>query len=86
MLKKQRFIGYFVADQQAPFYQSPTFSGILQFVQSHPGSCRLKEKQTRSGLRLLLIYEEVHSVKDALKVTDPLIEFLGVSPEQAVQN
>ncbi|SFR34499.1 transcription-repair coupling factor [Robiginitalea myxolifaciens] len=86
VLKKEKLIGYFVADQQAPFYQSPTFSRILQFVQSHPGSCRLKEKQTRNGLRLLLIYERVRTVKDALKATDPLIEFLGVSPEEAVQN
>jgi transcription-repair coupling factor (superfamily II helicase) len=76
IMKKQKLIGYFLADQTSPFYQSETFNRILQFVQTHPNSCRLKEKQTRNGLRLLLIYERIASVGDALSATAPLMESL----------
>lgn len=72
ILKKQKFIGYFLSDQQSPFYQSPEFTKVLQYVQSHPNRCQLKEKQTRLGLRLLLVFEGVTSVSNAIEVLAPL--------------
>ncbi len=72
ILKKQKFIGYFLSDQQSPFYQSPAFTKVLHYVQSHPNRCQLKEKQTRNGLRLLLVFEGITSVAKALKVLEPL--------------
>ena len=33
VLKKGKMIGYFIADQQSGFYQSATFTKVLQFVQ-----------------------------------------------------
>ena len=68
VMKKSKFIGYFIADQQSPFYQTEIFTQVLRYVQSHPGQCQLKEKQTRNGLRLLLVFEGVKSVKTALEV------------------
>jgi len=68
VMKKGRFIGYFISDQQSDFYQSPAFSSMLQFVQIHSQTIKIKEKQTRSGLRLLLTIEKVTSVKDTLDV------------------
>ena len=72
ILKKGKFIGYFIADQQSPFYQTNTFTRVLQYVQSHPQQCKLKEKQTRNGLRLLLVYDGIKSVEKALNVLEPL--------------
>nr|WP_321221585.1 transcription-repair coupling factor [uncultured Psychroserpens sp.] len=66
IMKKGRFVGYFINDQQSAFYQSSNFTKVLQFVQTHPRECKMKEKQTRNGLRLLLTFEHIKSVKQAL--------------------
>ncbi|WP_324720396.1 transcription-repair coupling factor [Salinimicrobium sp. HB62] len=72
VMKQGKLIGYFIADQQSRFYQSKAFTRVLQYVQTHPQSCTMKEKKTRSGLRLLLTFEKVTSVDKALKVLQPL--------------
>ncbi|TAI47249.1 transcription-repair coupling factor [Flagellimonas allohymeniacidonis] len=71
ILKKGKFLGYFIADQQSDFYQSPAFTQVLQYAQNNPRACQLKEKQTRNGLRLLLVFDGVDSVEKALKVLEP---------------
>ena len=59
-------IGYFIQDQQSKFYQSEAFTKVLQFVQMNAGTCKMKEKQTRNGLRLLITFEKIRSTKQAL--------------------
>ncbi|MBA4745605.1 MAG: transcription-repair coupling factor [Muricauda sp.] len=71
IMKKGKFIGYFIADQQSSFYQSAVFTQILQYAQTHPQLVKLKEKQTRNGLRLLLVFDRITSVDKALKVLAP---------------
>jgi transcription-repair coupling factor (superfamily II helicase) len=71
IMKKGKFIGYFIADQQSSFYQSAVFTQVLQYVQSHPQQAKLKEKQTRNGLRLLLVFDRITSVDKALRVLEP---------------
>ncbi len=71
IMKKGKFMGYFIADQQSSFYQSAVFTQVLQYVQSHPQQAKLKEKQTRTGLRLLLTFHRITSVDKALKVLEP---------------
>ncbi|AEM70687.1 transcription-repair coupling factor [Allomuricauda ruestringensis DSM 13258] len=71
IMKKGKFIGYFIADQQSSFYQSAVFTQILQYAQTHPQLVKLKEKQTRNGLRLLLVFDRITSVDKALKVLEP---------------
>jgi len=72
VLKKGKLIGYFISDQQSDFYQSYDFTRVLQFVQTNSKLCKMKEKQTRNGLRLLLVFEEISSVEKALKALTPL--------------
>lgn len=72
ILKKGKFLGYFIADQQSDFYQSPAFTQVLQYVQANPNICQLKEKQTRNGLRLLLVFDGIDSVEKVLRVLEPL--------------
>lgn len=71
VLKKGKMIGYFIADQQSGFYQSPKFTKVLQFVQANTAICKMKEKQTRAGLRLLLVFDKITTVEKALKSLAP---------------
>jgi transcription-repair coupling factor (superfamily II helicase) len=67
LMKKGKLVGYFVADQQSAFYQSQSFSKVLQYVQNHSNSVTMKEKQTRNGLRLIISFDKVTSIEKALK-------------------
>ena len=72
IMKQNKLIGYFIADQQSSFYQTNTFTKVLQYVQTHPNACKMKEKKTRNGLRLLLTFERINSIEKALKALQPL--------------
>ncbi|WP_405267887.1 transcription-repair coupling factor [Cellulophaga sp. Ld12] len=71
VMKQGKMIGYFIADQQSAFYQSANFTSVLQFVQAHPKLCKIKEKQTRNGLRLLLVFENIRSIDKAYLAMQP---------------
>ncbi len=73
IMKQDKMIGYFVGDQQSDYYQSARFHKVLQFVQQNGNLCKMKEKETKSGLRLLLTFEHVKSIKKALE----LMEMMG---------
>jgi transcription-repair coupling factor (superfamily II helicase) len=66
VMKKSRFVGYFISDQQSSFYQSDTFGKVLQYVQSNSSTIKMKEKQTRNGLKLLLTIENINLIENAL--------------------
>lgn len=66
VMKKGKLLGYFVSDQQSAYYQSPIFSQVLQYAQTHPDNIRIKEKNTRSGLRLMLTIEGIDNIDAAL--------------------
>ena len=67
IMKSNKLIGYFISDQKSSFYQSSHFSKILQFVQTYQNICKMKEKQTRIGLRLLLTFDNIVSINTALE-------------------
>jgi transcription-repair coupling factor (superfamily II helicase) len=73
VMKKGKMIGYFVSDQQSAYYQSKRFANMLQFVQKNSAICKIKEKETPSGLKLLLTFENVKNTRTALE----LMEMLG---------
>ncbi len=77
VMKQGKMIGYFVSDQQSDFYQSNRFHKVLVFVQKNPTLCKMKEKQTANGLRLLLTFDNVKSTRRALE----LMELLGGKEE-----
>lgn len=73
VMKDSKLVGYFINDQQSAFYQSPNFSKVLQYVQTYPQTAKVKEKQTRNGLRLLITFENIKNVKQALQVLTPIV-------------
>ena len=74
ILKKGRLIGYFINDQQSHFYQSTNFTKLLKYVQENPKAGKMKEKHTRNGLRLLLTFENINTVEQALAVLKPILK------------
>ena len=70
VLKQGKIVAYFVSDQQSEYYTSNQFQKVLQFVQKNGNLCRMKEKETKNGLRLLLTFENVKSVKRALELIE----------------
>ncbi|GAA4111183.1 transcription-repair coupling factor [Aquimarina addita] len=72
ILKQHKLVGYFISDQQSPFYQSLVFSSVLQFVHKNAGICKMKEKQTRNGLRLLITFENILTIEKAYKAIQQL--------------
>ena len=72
ILKQKRMLGYFVANQQSDFYQTQAFSKMLQYVKNNGKSCVMKEKETKNGLRLLITFIRIDSVKTALHVLNKI--------------
>ena len=73
IMKQSKFVGYFINNQQSKFYQSENFTKVLKFVQTNPNICKMKEKQTRNGLRLLLTFDNIKSVNQALTILKPIM-------------
>ncbi|QRM88939.1 transcription-repair coupling factor [Lacinutrix sp. WUR7] len=73
IMKKGKLVGYFINDQQSAFYQSSGFSKVLQYIQTNPQACKMKEKQTRAGLRLLLTFDRINTVDKALNALKPIL-------------
>jgi len=73
IMKQNKMVGYFVADQQSAFYQSPSFTKVLQFVQNNPNLAKMKEKNTRNGLRLIITFDRISTVKKALQSLEPIM-------------
>ena len=64
VLKNNKFIGYFVSNQDSLYYQSAKFSRVLEFVKNNPRTLQFKQV----GTKLSLSFINVKCVDDALKV------------------
>ncbi|WP_293873639.1 transcription-repair coupling factor [Flavobacterium sp.] len=74
IMKQGKLIGYFVGDQQSAYYNSKQFRKMLQFVQQHGNICKMKEKETKNGLRLLITFENVKSINKALEYMEMIFD------------
>jgi transcription-repair coupling factor (superfamily II helicase) len=63
-LKNDRMVLYFISNQESPFYQSPEFSAVLQFVQFNSKRCNMKELNGK----LTLSFGNVGNVSKALEL------------------
>jgi len=71
VLRNQVMTGYFVPNQESPYYQSDTFSGMLSYVQANPRKCSMKE----GNEKLSLTFKNIRNVQEGLAV---MREVLGV--------
>jgi transcription-repair coupling factor (superfamily II helicase) len=70
ILKQNKMVGYFIGDQQSNFYQSNRFMNVMKFAQQNGNLCKVKEKETKNGLRLLITFENVKSIHKALELIE----------------
>ena len=70
VLKQNRFICYFISDKTSPFYSSPVFSNLLQFLQTSRSATGLKEVNDKLSLH----FDKVNSIDKANQLLENLIE------------
>ena len=70
LLKNNKMTGYFIQNQNSPYYQSETFTKVLKFVQQNGQTCKMKE----TNGKLTLSFENIKSIDDAIGVLKPVIE------------
>jgi transcription-repair coupling factor (superfamily II helicase) len=68
--KKGVLRGYFIADKQSNFFDSPAFHKILQFAQQHPRMCNLKE--VKNTLRIA--FEDLKNVDEAIQMLEMVLQ------------
>ncbi len=73
VMKNGKLTGFFISDQQSPFYQSDAFAKVLQFVQKNAYRVSIKEKKGPRGPRLLLKSDEAQTVNDVVAMLRPLM-------------
>ncbi len=73
IIKNKKCVGYFLSNQQSDFYQSPVFNKILIGIQKDPKKYSMKEKETRNGIRLLIVLDKVSNVEELLMQLNNLI-------------
>jgi len=70
VIKSSKMIGYFIANPQSKFYESPVFTKVLDYMQKHPMDAKLSEKNDR----LRVIYVNVNSLTQAFNHLDKVLE------------
>jgi len=70
VLKQQKLIGYFIANQDSAFYQSNTFTNVLRYVQANQKLCSMKERNDK----LTLVFDNVKTIKQANELLEPIIQ------------
>ncbi len=70
ILKNNKLVGYFIQNQNSPYYQSETFTKVLKFVQTNARICKMKEHNGK----LSLSFENIRSIDDAINALKPIIK------------
>jgi transcription-repair coupling factor (superfamily II helicase) len=64
VFKRETLIGYFLSDSQSEFYQSAAFQHLIKASASLP--CALKEKPSKNGPRLLIRFDHIKALEEAI--------------------
>lgn len=70
VIKGGKLIGYFIANPQSPFYESPVFHKVLDYMQKHPREVKLSEKNDK----LRIIWSDVESLTEAFSRLEKVLE------------
>jgi transcription-repair coupling factor (superfamily II helicase) len=79
IIKSNKMIGLFVANQESPFYSSPIFSNIIQYLAQNPSKGILKEKNNT----LRIVFENVTSLEVAIQLVLDIKEHTLARAEEA---
>jgi transcription-repair coupling factor (superfamily II helicase) len=64
ILKNQKMIAYFIANPQSIFFESRQFSGVLDFIQKNPKTCKMKERNNK----LSMVFQGIRKIHTAICV------------------
>ena len=53
--------------------ENTAFSEVIQYIQNNPRIVKMKEKQTRNGLRLIITFENITTINKALRSLSPVL-------------
>jgi len=62
VIKQNKCLGYFIEDQQNDIFKTETFGAFLTNVQKEKSNIAIKEKNTKNGLKLILVIENVKRI------------------------
>lgn len=74
IIKDHKLVGYFIADQASPFYESENFSKLMKVIQHHHLPIVMKEKETKNGLRLMIIADKIRTIAGAKNLFEKVLE------------
>ncbi|GAB4381437.1 MAG: hypothetical protein Kow0075_13160 [Salibacteraceae bacterium] len=64
VLKNKKLVGYFIADRNSAFYQSPRFEKVIRYVQQNPQKVQLRERNDR----LSIVFTNVNNLNRAIEL------------------
>lgn len=64
ILKQEKLIGYFVPNNESPYFQSERFGKVIQYLQQNPKTCRMREQNNK----LSVVFDKVKTVDEALEI------------------
>jgi transcription-repair coupling factor (superfamily II helicase) len=69
-LKKNILRGYFISNQQSPYFETDQFRRVLNFMQANPRRCNMKEVKTT----LRLSIDNVRSIDEAVALLEEMAD------------
>ena len=61
VLKQNKMIGHFISNPQSKFYETETFTAVLNYIQHATKGCKISEANDR----LRIIYDDVKDINKA---------------------
>ena len=66
VMKKRIIKAYFIKDKNSDYFKSAIFASILNYVNLNPYNCKLEEKKSINGSKLILTIQKISTIDSAL--------------------
>jgi transcription-repair coupling factor (superfamily II helicase) len=70
VIKSGKMVGYFITDPQSHFYETETFTRVLNHIQKNGHACKLSEQNDR----LRIIFSDVRHIRHAYEQIGNILE------------
>jgi transcription-repair coupling factor (superfamily II helicase) len=70
VIKSGKMVGYFITDPQSHFYETDTFTRVLNYIQRNGYACKLSEQNDR----LRIIFSDVRHIRHAFEQIGTILE------------
>jgi len=68
IIKNNKFVAYFISNPQSEYFASELFSKVLQYVQFHPQTCKMKQVKDK----LSVTFQNIPNIIQAINVIDEI--------------